>query len=85
MAKCKYKIHPGIVPKWLRKCLTPYRKMDGSIGYELDACGVTTELNVGDVITKRGNKFYYRTAQKMKIGGRKQNESKNLHDADQED
>ena len=46
----KYIIGEGFAPAWCRNYITPYRKRDGSTGYEYSGKVKTYELKKGDII-----------------------------------
>ena len=50
MAQDKYIIGNGLAPSWCRHYLTPYKKRDGSTGYEYAGRFKTFELSKGDIL-----------------------------------
>lgn len=47
---CKYVIGESPVPLWAKTRLQPYRKVDGSTGFDFHGYLVTFDLSVGDVL-----------------------------------
>lgn len=52
-----YIIGSGIPPDWVKDKLLPYRKMDGSIGYEFHGVYAIFNLMVGDRLILRDGKI----------------------------
>ena len=52
----KYVIGETPIPAWCRKQLTPYRKLDGSTGYEYAGKVADYELTPGDMLIKDGER-----------------------------
>lgn len=50
MAQDKYIIGEGFAPYWCKYYLTPYKKRDGSTGYEYSGKFKTFELEKGDIL-----------------------------------
>lgn len=50
MAQDKYIIGEGFAPVWCRQYLTPYKKRDGSTGYEFAGKFKSFELSKGDIL-----------------------------------
>lgn len=50
----KYIIGTRPVPKWAAECLTPYKKTDGTTGFEFYGTWRTFELEAGDALIKTG-------------------------------
>lgn len=48
MKKSEYIIGKGPAPEWCRGLLSPYQKMNGSVGYEFHGADRDFELNIGD-------------------------------------
>lgn len=49
-----YVIGSGKPPEWCRKHLTPFKRMDGTIGYEFHGIRETFILEAGEVLVKEG-------------------------------
>ena len=62
----KYVIGESPIPAWCRKQLTPYRKLDGSTGYEYAGRVEDYELSPGDVLIKDGERVAIK-----RMGGKK--------------
>ena len=52
-----YTVGKSPVPKWCRDLLIPYRKMDGSTGWEFHGSYKTFELSKGDQITNTNGRL----------------------------
>ena len=54
--RTEYIIGNGRAPLWCRALLSPYLKMDGSVGYEFRGVKMNFDLNVGDklIMDERG-------------------------------
>lgn len=52
-----YKVGDSPVPKWCRRILTPYKKMNGSVGFEFYGTNRTLELSHGDEIKNNNGKL----------------------------
>lgn len=50
MAQDNYIVGNGRAPEWCRRYLTPYKKANGTTGYEFYAKFRTYELTRGDVL-----------------------------------
>ena len=62
MAQDNYIVGNGRAPEWCRRYLTPYKKANGTTGYEFYAKFRTLELEKGDVLEmKAGNIWVKRT------------------------
>lgn len=48
MSKTEYTIGKGRAPSWCSALLTPYRKLNGTIGYEYRGHYMDFDLNIGD-------------------------------------
>ena len=46
------------MPRWLRGRLLPFKKMDGSVGYEYRGYMRTYDLNIGDKLIRYGGQVY---------------------------
>lgn len=46
----KYIVGQGFAPEWCRRHLAPYRKRDGSMGYEYVGKFRSFELSKGDIL-----------------------------------
>ena len=56
MGKTEYIIGNGRAPSWCSAHLTPYRKLDGTVGYEYRGRNMDFELDIGDrlIMNERG-------------------------------
>ena len=54
----EYIIGTSPLPKWVQGRLLPFKKMDGSIGYEWRGYLRTYDLDVGDKLIKYGREIY---------------------------
>ena len=54
----EYIIGTSPMPRWLRGRLLPFKKMDGSVGYEYRGYMRTYDLDVGDTLIRYGGKVY---------------------------
>lgn len=52
----KYILGTSPVPDWCEKDIMPYRKLDGSTGFEYTGKVATFELVAGDVLIKDGER-----------------------------
>ena len=55
MATERYKIGTFPMPEWVRCGLTPYRRMDGAVGFEYYDKNTIVSLEVGDELVKSGS------------------------------
>lgn len=46
----KYRIGDRPVPEWCAERITPYRKADGTTGYEFEGNKMVFQLNFGDIL-----------------------------------
>lgn len=53
--KAEYIIGKGKAPEWCRQFLTPYKRADGTTGYEYHGKRRNAELCVGDKLIKHEN------------------------------
>ena len=54
----EYIIGTSPMPRWLRGRLLPFKKMDGSVGYEYRGYMRTYDLNIGDKLIRYGGQVY---------------------------
>ena len=62
-----YKVGDRNVPEWCK--ITPYRKLDGTTGYELYGKSRNFIVSIGDEITKSENRILVR---RKLVNGRKE-------------
>lgn len=48
MDRQEYIIGKGRAPSWCSALLTPYSKLDGTVGYEFRGARMNFDLNIGD-------------------------------------
>lgn len=53
----KYVVGSGTPPKWCSKRITPFKRMDGTTGYEFEGIRETFILKAGEVLVKNGYKI----------------------------
>lgn len=54
-AESAYVIGTGKPPEWCRRQLTPFKRMDGSVGYEFNGAMETFIMEAGEKLVKEGN------------------------------
>ena len=54
MKKDTYILGTRPVPKWCERLLSPYRRFDGSVGYEFHGKTRDLSLSAGDALVREG-------------------------------
>ena len=67
----RYIIGAEPMPKWAQKVLQPYRKTDGTVGYEFYGKYATKELSAGDELVDNGDWIDVRRAVKLYDEGKR--------------
>ena len=54
----EYTVGASPLPHWLRGRLLPFKKMDGSVGYEYRGAVRIYDLDIGDTLIRYGGQVY---------------------------